>query len=162
MNKELNAQYELDQFTHNFQSCVIATKTENQMPYTSYAPFIKFENSYYIIISKIAKHYENFVNEGIANILFIEDEKDAQNIFFRKRLSYLVDVVLPIDNDHVKTEFTKVFGNMINMLLGMDFLIVKCIVKEGIMILGPGMAYEVDENQKIKILKRPENGHRKK
>ena len=36
------------------------------------------------------------------------------------------------------------------MLLGMDFVIVKCVVREGMMILGPGMAYEIDHNQKNK------------
>lgn len=161
MDKLMNPQLELDQFTDQFNSCVIATKTKNQMPYTSYAPFVKFEHNYYLLISKIARHYENFMQEGVASLLFIEDEKTAQSIFFRKRLSFLVDATLPIEDEVIKKEFVKVFGSTALMLLGMDFVIVKCMVLEGTMILGPGMAYEIDDMQNIKGHIRPKQGHKK-
>lgn len=161
MDKLMNPQLELDQFTDQFNSCVIATKTKNQMPYTSYAPFVKFEHNYYLLISKIARHYENFMQEGVASLLFIEDEKTAQSIFFRKRLSFLVDATLPIEDEVIKKEFVKVFGSTAQMLLGMDFVIVKCMVLEGTMILGPGMAYEIDDMQNIKGHIRPKQGHKK-
>lgn len=161
MDNMMNPELELNQFTNQFNSCVIATKTKVEMPYTSYAPFIKLDNDYYLIISKIAKHYENFMHEHIANLMFIEDEKTAKSIFFRKRLSFLVDIKLPIEDDQVKKEFVRVFGSTVQMLLGMDFVIVKCVVREGMMILGPGMAYEIDHNQKIKEQIRPSQGHKK-
>jgi hypothetical protein len=41
----------------------------------------------------------------------------------------------------------------------MDFIMVKANIKEGQFIIGPGMAYEVDQNQIIKEQIKPSQGH---
>src|SRR5690554_4338498 len=120
-NKDI--QLELDQFTDQFKSLMIASLTKDLMPYTSYAPFIKYEQSYYFIISKIAKHYENLMHHSKASIMFIEDESNASHIFFRKRLSYLIDTSIIESNRNVKQTFIDVFGHFINQLFSMDFVI---------------------------------------
>ena len=102
MTDTKDIQLELDQFTNQFKSLMIASLTKDHMPYTSYAPFIKYEQSYYFIISKIAKHYENLMHHSKASIMFIEDESNASHIFFRKRLSYLIDTIIIESNKYLK------------------------------------------------------------
>ncbi len=151
----------LNTFTDDFKSCIISTLTHKKVPFTSYAPFVKYNNDYYIIISKIARHYENMKSEPNASIMFIEDEQSAQHIFFRKRLSYQVEMKLNINSKSVIQKFQNAFGNVIEQLLKLDFMIVKCIIKEGYMILGPGKAYHIDENQKLAEHIKPDKGHQR-
>lgn len=142
-------QDQLNIFSNDYLSVVIATLTFEQKPYTSYAPYV-FENQhYYFLISKIAKHYTNLVNNSNASIMFIEDESKTPNIFFRKRLSYAVSTELDIKDDSVKEAFVNRFGDMANMLFKMDFVIVKCIIENGRLIIGPGQAYDIDSNMKV-------------
>lgn len=139
----------LNHFHESFKSIILSTITPDSAPYASYAPMIKWESNYYFIISKIAQHYSNLSHNPIASILMIEDESQAKNVFFRKRLSYLVDVEMGIDSSDVKNEFIKVFGDIVHTLFKMDFVIVKCQIRNGNIIVGPGQAFMIDENQII-------------
>ena len=163
MNKDINEiQIQLNNFTQDFSSLVISSLTNKNLPYTSYAPYIKYNNEFYFIISKIAKHYENLSTQPIASIMFIEDESKASNIFFRKRLTYAISATLEIQDEAVKNEFVKEFGDMVNMLFKMDFLIVKCNLVNGLIVVGPGQAYDIDESQHIIGQVRNPKGHGKK
>lgn len=141
-------QEKLHHFSHHFKSVVLASMTNEDLPYTSYVPFIKHENHYYLIMSKAAKHYQNISLHHEISIMFIEDEKEAENIFFRKRLSYAVSVTFDVD-PLVKDGFVKKFGEFVNRLFLMDFVMAKCVIKEGQFIIGPGKAYLVDEHENI-------------
>ena len=138
-----------DQYHQSYQSVVLATLTTENEPYTSYAPFVRLKGNYYMLVSKIAKHYVNLLEQPIASIIMVEDESAVDNIFFRKRLSYLVDVELDILDAKVKEEFISRFGNMAKQLFTMNYILVKCTVKSGTLIIGPGQAYCLDENQLV-------------
>lgn len=155
-------QLQLNTFTTPFKSVIIATKTIEEMPYTSYAPFVKYEGDYYFLISKIAKHFENLSHCSNASIMFIEDETKANNIFFRKRLSYAIKTILNIKDEAIESVFFDKFGDMATMLFKMDFLVVKCQILNGNMILGPGQAYDIDETQRIVNQITNPKGHAKK
>ncbi len=155
-------QDQLNTFTNDFLSVVIATQTNEDKPYNSYAPFVNYDNHYYFIISKIAKHYDNLVNHKQASIMFIEDESKTPNIFFRKRLSYAVSVELDISGDLLKKAFVDRFGDMANMLFKMDFLIVKCNIENGRFVIGPGQAYDIDSNMKVIEQVKSLKGHSRK
>ncbi len=49
----------LKKFLDTFKSTVLSTLDENNNPFTSYAPFIKKDDKYYIYISSMAKHFKN-------------------------------------------------------------------------------------------------------
>ena len=51
---------------------------------------------------------------------------------------------------------------MVNMLLKMDFLIVKCEIQNGLLVLGPGQAFEINSNQMIHDRVAPLKGHGQK
>jgi hypothetical protein len=155
-------QEQLNSFTSNFLSVVISTITKEQKPYTSYAPFVFHDGQYYFLISMIAKHYENLKADQNASIMFIEDETQTTNIFFRKRLSYAVSTILDVKDGLVKNEFVKRFGDMASMLFKMDFLIVKCDINNGRFVIGPGQAYDIDENRQIISQVTNPKGHSKK
>lgn len=142
-------QEQLNMFTNDYQSVVIATLTEKQKPYTSYAPYVYVGRHYYFLISKIAKHYSNLVGNPNASIMFIEDESKTPNIFFRKRLSYAISTNLDIKDKAIQEAFVNRFGDMANMLFKMDFVIVKCFIENGRLVVGPGQAYDIDSNMNV-------------
>lgn len=152
-------QQKLEQFPKNFQSAVLATMTKDNTLYTSYAPFVNVDNQYYFLMSKIAKHYENLVKNNQMSFILIEDESKAKNIFFRKRLSFQAQAEIDLKDDNVKAAFINLHKEMAEMLFQMDFLIVKAHIIEGQFIIGPGMAYEVDQNQHIKQQIKTNKGH---
>jgi len=153
-------QQKLEQFPKDFQSAVLATMTKENTLYTSYAPFVVADHEYYFLISKIAKHYENLSHHQLMSFILIEDESQAKNIFFRKRLSYQAQAEVDVKHDLAKSAFIHLHKEMAEMLFQMDFIMVKANIIEGQFIIGPGMAYEVDQNQKIKSQIKPSNGHR--
>lgn len=142
-------QHILDHFTDEFKSVSIASLTQEGTPYISYAPFVKHNNNYYIIISKMAKHYHNLLENPDASIMLIEDESIASSIFFRKRLSYEVTAQFEAVNPSVVDALRNRHGHMIDQLLTLDFFIVKMIIKKGLLILGPGKAFMVDHEEHI-------------
>ena len=152
-------QQKLEQFPKDFQSAVLATMTKENTLYTSYAPFVRVDNQYYFLMSRIAKHYENLVNDKQMSFILIEDESKAKNIFFRKRLSYQAKAEIDVKDDNVKTAFINLHKEMAEMLFQMDFMIVKAHIIEGQFIIGPGMAYEVDQNQHINQQIKTKGGH---
>ena len=152
-------QQKLEQFPKDFQSAVLATMTKENTLYTSYSPFVVVDHEYYFLISKIAKHYENLSHQQLMSFILIEDESQAKNIFFRKRLSYQAQAEVDVKDELAKTAFINLHKEMAEMLFKMDFIMVKANIKEGQFIIGPGMAYEVDQNQAIKEQIKPSQGH---
>ncbi len=73
---------DLNQFLENLKSLTISSIDEKGYPFSSYAPFVKYNHKYYVYLSSIAKHSSNLTKNKIASIFFSEDEKDCSNIFF--------------------------------------------------------------------------------
>lgn len=142
-------QFTINHFHESFQSLVLGTLTNDSLPFTSYAPFVKYENKYYFLISKIAQHYANLLANPSASMMMIEDESKAKNIFFRKRLSYAIETKLDVDIPEVRELFISQFGEMVSQLFKMNFIVVECHIKYGHIIVGPGQAYQIDKNQEV-------------
>lgn len=142
-------QHVLDHFSEGFQSVSIASLTHEGTPYISYAPFVKHNHHYYIIISQMAKHYHNLKEHPEASIMFLEDESKAQSIFFRKRLSYEVNVIFEDASPEVIEALKQRHGHMIDQLLTLDFVILKLQIKKGLLVLGAGRAYVIDDQEHI-------------
>ncbi len=151
----------LNTFHLSYKSVILATKTPQNEPYTSYAPFVKIGNDIYLLISKIAQHFGNLIIHPDASIMMIEDENQTKNIFFRKRLSYLVETTLDVQFEKAKQAFIDTFGDFAAQLFTMDFIMVKCVIQEGTMIVGPGQAYRINDKNMIEkqMTGRGNNGH---
>ncbi len=138
----------LEEFLGNFKSLTLSTIDENNLPFTSYAPFIKHDHKYYIYISSIAKHFTNLEKHKNVSLFFIEDENSCENIFARKRVNLQCDVK-KLDRDTEEFNdlmdlFQDKHGEMISRLKTMtDFYIHEFMPNSGQAIFGFGAAYDI-------------------
>lgn len=138
----------LQSFTENFKSLIILSSDENQNLLTTYAPFVKKENDFYVYISERARHFSNLTQTKKANLYFIEDESKAVNIFARARLEYVSNAEI-CDFD-MYDEFEAKFGKACSFLRKLnDFKLIKLSPLNGVLTLGFGAAYRVDKDMKL-------------
>lgn len=133
----------------NYQSVILGSLSENGYPFSSYAPCYYDGEKIYIFISDIATHSKNIQNTGKASALFIEDEKQSNNIFARKRITLQCDVNIIQRDD---TSFipimdafqSKYENNTLGMLMGMsDFNLYALTPIYGEATFGFGEAYNI-------------------
>lgn len=139
----------LNQFLESFQSIIINSLDENKNPFSSYAPFVKYENRYYVYLSSMAKHSYNLKQNPKASIFFCEDESSCENIFARKRVVMQCDVLTlekdSKDYENILDLFEEKFDkNMIQTLRGMsDFNLYEFTAFYGEAVFGFGKAYNL-------------------
>lgn len=132
------------------ESLLLASVAADGVPHASYAPTVAGEGGkYYIHISELAKHYHNLSATGKVSALLIEDEKDAANIFARKRLT-LEGKAMPLDKStalwrEVMERFTRKFGSFFEQSLKdlKDFHTFELTFDSGTLVLGFGAAYRL-------------------
>jgi putative heme iron utilization protein len=137
------------EFISKFKSLLIATSSDN-IPHSSYSTFVIHENSFYILISAIAKHSKNLKKNPNASVMFIEDESSSTNIFARTRVSVDTNVeVLEKDSDEYKQIlelYTQKFDKeMVNTLISLDFNIYRLKPKKLSSYFGFGEAKETEK-----------------
>ena len=132
------------------ESVLLASASDEGVPHASYAPVIMDEGGkYYIHISELAKHYHNLNSNGRVSALIIEDEKDAANIFARKRLT-LDGRAVKLDKEssrwnEVMDRFGAKFGEFFNHSLRKqgDFHTFELNFDSGTLVLGFGAAFRL-------------------
>lgn len=139
----------ISDFVERFKSVILSTIDKDGSPYASYAPFVRYEGTYYLIVSANAEHYINIKNNPKIGLLFVEDESKSSSIFFRNRLSYKAITETVIPDEALKSFFKERLGNLVTQLFKMDFVVVKIKLKSGIYIVGPGKAFNVNEKEEI-------------
>ena len=70
-----------------FKTLILATTGEKGIPDASTAPYVLDDGFFYIFVSQLAKHTGHLLQSGQCAVFFLEDEKDAINLFARKRLT---------------------------------------------------------------------------
>lgn len=157
----------LNEFIENYNSVVLSTLDDANAPFTSYAPFIRVNNNFYIFISDIAKHAQNIQRDERCSLFFIEDEKDAKSIFARKR------IVLQANASKVDCEsslytatldsFEESFGQTVTMLKKMkDFNLYEITPLKGEAVFGFGEAYDIKCTDELELVERTnQKGHAK-
>jgi putative heme iron utilization protein len=161
----------LNEFLQTIKSLTISSLDENKNPFSSYAPFIKYNHKYYVYLSLMAKHSKNLTQNKIASIFFSEDEKDCSNIFAKKRVSIQCNVKRLEQNTQNETEvldeFRTKFGTeMIDMLYKMqDFYLFEFTPFYGEAVFGFGKAYNLGGENFEEFVQRENtnsSGHGKK
>lgn len=77
---------ELTAFRQGFKTVILAS-SHNDQPTASYTPYIEDEKpNFYIFISNLAQHTNNISHNPLLDLLWIENEDTAKNLFTRKRL----------------------------------------------------------------------------
>lgn len=158
----------LSEFISSFKSCLLSTLTKENLPFSSYAPFVYHDHCYYIFISDIAKHSKNIKNNPNLSLFFIEDESVCENIFARKRVQ--LDATAQLVNKEsgkfktVIELFEKQHGATVNVLKEMnDFNLFEIIASSGEAVFGFGKAYNVGGTHCNELLQREGvKGHQRK
>ena len=155
----------LNEFLQTLKSLTISSLDGNKNPFSSYAPYVKYNHKYYVYLSLMAKHSSNLTQNKIASIFFSEDEKDCSNIFAKKRVSIQCNVERLEQNTQNETEilneFRKKFGaEMIDMLHQMkDFYLFEFTPFYGEAVFGFGKAYNLGGENFDEFVQRQNNGH---
>lgn len=154
-------------FIDGFRSVVIGSIDEQGSAFSSYAPFVLYEETYYLFLSDIARHAANLRRTGNASLLFIEDESTCSNIFARKRIVLQCEVTLIPREEKAFPEAMRMFeqkfdASMMAMLLGMqDFNLYALRPLSGEATFGFGEAYKVGGEKMQSLLPRQGgNGHK--
>lgn len=157
----MDIQQTLNQFPDLFKSITLSTIDDSGEPLASYAPYIKYKQKMYIIISASAKHFHNIQKYPNISVMMLEDESHATSIFFRKRLVLQCRAKTMEPNTQIKQIFVAEHGDMVSMLLDqLNFYVVELEVNQGTFVIGPGKAYEV--NKDWSISNHIKRGHSKK
>ena len=133
-------------FISGFSSVVLGTVKETHKAHTSYAPFIKHANNFYVYVSGLAEHSHTLQN-GSASLFFIEDEQQAKTIFARIRLT--IDCKVKIIDASSSAEsllldrFEKRHGSTVKLLRSLpDFILFELKPLSASFVTGFGAAYD--------------------
>ncbi|NVJ53581.1 MAG: pyridoxamine 5'-phosphate oxidase family protein [Campylobacteraceae bacterium] len=146
---------------------MISSLDEHNFPFTSYAPFILKDNKFYVYLSSMAKHSHNLTKNKNSSIFFIEDEKECENIFARKRVVYQCTTNKLARDTKEFNELISIFedkyGSTVSMLKDMkDFSFFEFEVIKGEAILGFGKAYNLGTENIFELKEREGlKGHQK-
>ena len=141
---------EFENFTKDKYSLILSSTNKELEAHTSYSPFVKHENHYYIAMSSSMPHYKNISSLKKAHAMIIEDEQNASHIFARKRL-YFSCTCEELDKAKTYPLFKERFEDKLSFLENMDdFKIIKLSPNEQSLVLGFGAAYVIDKNGKLK------------
>lgn len=135
------------------QSIILSTTNDQGVPTASYAPFVQHGDSFYILVSFMAKHTKNLLN-GFASAMFIEDESATKQVYARERLT------LETNTSEIKREdelwntvvamLKERHGKVVDIIAEMkDFILIELAPTKGSYVNGFGSAYFVDEKLEI-------------
>ena len=153
-------------FIATIQTAIIGTLDKNNLPFSSYAPYIYDANRFYVYISDIATHAKNIQANPKASLFFAEDESKTENLFARKRVSLQCDIAKITRGcerfEAVLDLFAKKFdAKMVATLKKMtDFNLYEFKVNYGEATFGFGKAYFVGgENMDELVARTGDNPH---
>lgn len=128
------------------KSLILSTVDEQGLPQASYAPFVEYDRCLYVLLSGLALHTQNLLKQKRANVMLIEDEALARNIFARARLNYSVSVAV-VEKDtspgvEVLTAMKDKLGNTVDVLADLlDFMLFQLKLEKARLVIGFGRAY---------------------
>ncbi|MDK2679698.1 heme utilization protein HutZ [Vibrio vulnificus] len=156
---------EIREFRQERQTLQLATVDADGRPNVSYAPFVQNQEGYFVLISKIARHARNLLENPQVSLMMIEDEEGAKQLFARKRLTFdAVASVIERDTQlwhQVITQMEERFGEIVSGLSQLeDFVLFNLKAERGLFVKGFGQAYQVSGDDLVDFVHLQE-GHRK-
>lgn len=157
MSQLEKVQAEYEGFIQEFESAVISTVSKEGIPNGSYAPVVIDDaKNIYIYVSGLSIHTKNIEAHPQVNVLFIEDEAKANQIFARRRLNFDCTARL-IEREsetwnQIVDQFQERFGGIIEVLRGLaDFRIFQLTPKKGSFVIGFGSIYYISGDRLDKL-----------
>lgn len=136
------------------KSMILATIDAEGNPNSSYAPFVQIDQTFYILVSFMAKHTKNLADGRKTSIMFIEDESATKQIYARERLT-IEAAASQIERDSevwntVVTQLKEAHGKVVDVISEMgDFILIALQPVKGSYVNGFGSAYFVNANLEI-------------
>ena len=156
----------LSELLEPYQTTILGTLSDNDYPFSSYAPFYYDGEVVYVFLSNIATHAQNMQTTPKASAFFIEDESITENMFRRKRISLQCNVNLISRDDSyfesVMEAFTQKQGSTLTMLMGMaDFNLYALTPIYGEATFDFGEAYNIGGEKMNQLVPRTgKSGHK--
>lgn len=140
---------EAQQLLAGFKTLLMSTVSAEGIPDASYTPFVRMEDdSFYVYVSGLSRHTVNLEAIGLVSILFVEDERDAKQLFARRRLSFDCRAEL-IARDSARWQdaikvFSRKFGEVVDLIQPLrDFKLFRITPEMGMYVKGFGRAYRI-------------------
>jgi len=136
------------------KSVILATVDAEGIPNSSYAPFVEMNNTFYILVSFMAKHTKNLADGRKTSVMFIEDESSTKQIYARERLTIEASTS-QVERDSeiwntVVAQLKETHGKVVQVIAEMkDFILIGLHPVKGSYVNGFGSAYFVDQNLEI-------------
>ncbi|MDF7676725.1 pyridoxamine 5'-phosphate oxidase family protein [Neisseriaceae bacterium ESL0693] len=136
---------------HRQNSLILATVNQEGKPHASYAPFAEYEGHMYVLLSGLSAHTQHLLHQQETDVMVIEDEATARNVFARARLNYTVTVEV-VDKDSTRAApileaLQNKLGKTVNVLSGLgDFMLFQLTPVRGRLVIGFGRAYVFEPN----------------
>ncbi|WP_226421394.1 heme utilization protein HutZ [Vibrio sp. E14] len=156
---------EIKEFRQERRTLQLATVDVEGRPNVSYAPYVQNQEGYFVLISKIARHARNLLENPNVSLMMIEDEEPSKQLFARKRLTFdAVANVVERDTEmwhQVVGQMKERFGEIIDGLSQLeDFVLFNLKPESGLFVKGFGQAYQVSGDDLVDFVHLQE-GHKK-
>ncbi|USD52061.1 heme utilization protein HutZ [Vibrio sp. SCSIO 43153] len=156
---------EIKEFRQERRTIQLATVDAEGRPNVSYAPFVQNQEGYFVLISQIARHARNLLENPNVSLMMIEDEDSSKQLFARKRLTFdAVATVVERDTEmwqQVVGQMKDRFGEIIDGLSQLeDFVLFNLKAEQGLFVKGFGQAYQVSGDDLVDFVHLQE-GHKK-
>ncbi|WP_086984328.1 heme utilization protein HutZ [Vibrio aphrogenes] len=156
---------EIQEFRQERRTLQLATVDHNGQPNVSYAPFVVHQTGYYVLISEIARHARNLMENPQVSLMLIEDEEQSKQLFARKRLTFdAVASLVERNTDEwqaVVTELEQRFGEIVSGLSQLEDFKLFCLKPiKGLFVKGFGQAFQVSGDDLVDFV-HLEQGHKK-
>ncbi|MHA7230963.1 heme utilization protein HutZ [Vibrio campbellii] len=156
---------EIKKFRQERRTIQLATVDAEGRPNVSYAPYVQNQEGYFVLISQIARHARNLLENPNVSLMMIEDEDSSKQLFARKRLTFdAVATVVERDTEmwqQVVGQMKDCFGEIIDGLSQLeDFVLFNLKAEQGLFVKGFGQAYQVSGDDLVDFVHLQE-GHKK-
>ncbi|MDF2155140.1 heme utilization protein HutZ [Vibrio sp. CAU 1672] len=156
---------EIKAFRQERRTLQLATVDAKGRPNVSYAPYVQNQEGYFVLISQIARHARNLLENPNVSLMMIEDEGSSKQLFARKRLTFdAVATVVERDTEiwqQVIGQMQVRFGDIIDGLSQLeDFVLFNLKAEQGLFVKGFGQAYQVSGDDLVDFVHLQE-GHKK-
>jgi putative heme iron utilization protein len=143
-----SARKEFQNLRETLKTVQLATIDADGQPLASYAPFVWFEQNYYLYLSELAKHTSNLLGNRSISLLFIESEESSHNLFARRRIILQGEArVITRDAElfgQIMAQFRQQFGKFIDLIQPLqDFHLFQIKTHSGRFVQGFAQAYEL-------------------
>ena len=138
----------------NAKSVILGTLDAEGIPNSSYAPFVKINNVFYILVSFMARHTKNLRDQKKISVMFIADESSSKQIYARERLTFdATTTQVARDSDEWNTIIAALkerHGKVVDVIAPMeDFILIGLHPSKGAYVNGFGSAYFVNEHLEV-------------